>query len=248
MKNIEKNKKRYIFIGKTLFFPKERIICVGDLHLGYENSLRNQGIGLALGQFKEMIEELKTTFDYLKDKGMKATQIIFLGDIKHYFSYNPDEKKDFNELIRFLLKYFERQNIIFIRGNHEKNEKSGDYVDYYIVKDIAFIHGHRAFSEIYDKEINMVVMAHLHPTITLSDKANIKREKYKCFLVGRYNKKDFIIVPSFLSFTEGVSLSELEGEGFDFSIVPNSELDSFEAFVVQPIGENALSFGKLEDL
>jgi metallophosphoesterase superfamily enzyme len=117
------------------------------------------------------------------------------------------------------------------------------------VKDIAFVHGHRDFLEIYDKTINLIVMGHLHPTVTLSDKMKIKRERYKCFLVGRYKKKDFVIVPSFISITEGVSLSEFMDErGYDYSIVPNKELENFEVYAVNEVGEEALSFGKLKGL
>ena len=141
------------------------------------------------------------------------------------------------------IKNVEGENLNFW---NDKNEK---YLDYYVVKDIAFVHGHRDFLEIYDKNINIMVMGHLHPTITLEDKMRIKKEKYKCFLVGRYKKKDFIIVPSFLAITEGVSLSEfIDKKGYDYSIVPNKELENFEAFVVAELGEEALDFGRLGDL
>jgi metallophosphoesterase superfamily enzyme len=92
-------------------------------------------------------------------------------------------------------------------------------------------------------------MGHLHPSITLRDEMKIKNEKYKCFLQGRFKKKDFIILPSFLSLTEGVAANEME-EIMDnkFSIIPNKELDNFEVFVCQDLGEEALDFGKLESL
>jgi metallophosphoesterase superfamily enzyme len=95
----------------------------------------------------------------------------------------------------------------------------------------------------------MVVMGHLHPSITLRDEMKIKNEKYKCFLVGRYNKKDFVIVPSFLNLTEGVAANEID-EMMDnsFSIIPNNELDNFEIFIVQEPEKKALDFGRLRDL
>lgn len=246
------NNKKYIFIGKTVFFPKEKILCVGDLHLGYESALRKRGLDIPLNQFKEMQEELEKTILHIKARYGKIEEIIFLGDIKHHFGYIGEEKEELNKLIRFLRKYVENENkIVFIRGNHEKNEKNEKFLDYYIVKDIAFIHGNKDFLEVYSKEINLVVMGHLHTTVTLSDKMKIKREKYKCFLVGRFKKKDFVIVPSFLSITEGVSISEFDDElagGYDFSVVPQKELENFEVFVVQDIGEDALSFGKLREI
>ncbi len=246
------NSQRYVFIGKTLFFPKEKVLVIGDLHLGYEEALRAGGLEVPIGQFEEMTSELEKTIDYIKAIYGKIEQIIFLGDIKHHFGYVASEKKEIGLLISFLRKKgIEENEVIFIRGNHERNDKNGKFLDYYIIKDIIFIHGDKEFIEIYDKTINLVVMAHLHPTVTLSDEMEIKREKYKCFLVGCFKKKDFIIVPSFLKITEGVSLSEFSDEiakGYDLSIVPNFELQNFEVYVVSEGNLEALNFGKLKNL
>lgn len=242
--------QKYVFVGKTLFFPKEKILAVGDLHLGYSEMLRQKGLEISIKQFEEVAEELEKTIKYIKACYGKIEEIVFLGDIKHHFGYLETEKKEIKKLISFLRKQsIDENKVIFVRGNHEKNEKSGKYCDFYIVKDIAFVHGHRDFLEIYDQKINLVVMGHLHPTVTLSDKMKIKREKYKCFLVGRYKKKNFVVVPSFISLTEGVSLSEFTDEkGYDYSIVPNKELENFDVFAVSEPGGETLGFGKLGNL
>lgn len=260
-RNIFQNKKsmetkKYIFIGKTLFFPKEKILVIGDLHLGYEEALRTRGLDIPIKQFEEMTAELGRIIDYIKNRYEKIEDIIFLGDIKHHFGYIASEREEIKKLLVFLRsKNIQENKVIFIRGNHEKNDKSGKFLDYYIVKDIAFIHGHEEFPEIYAQEINLIVMAHLHPTVTLSDEMKVKREKYKCFLVGRFKKKDFVVVPSFISITEGVSLSEFVDEiarGHDISIIPSSELDNFNVYIVSEVGvaakEGALNFGKLKKL
>jgi putative SbcD/Mre11-related phosphoesterase len=252
MERLNKNtNKKYIFIGKCLFFPKEKILVVGDLHLGYETALRTRGLEFPVNQFQEMQEELEKTILHIKARFGKIAEIIFLGDVKHHFGFIGEEKEELTKLLRFLRKYVENENrIIFIKGNHEKNEKSGKFIDYYIVKDIAFVHGNKEFLEAYDKKINLVVMGHIHPSVVLSDKMKIKREKYKCFLVGRYKKKEFVVLPSFLNIAEGVSSSEFSSADFDedeidFSIVPQAELKDFEVFVCGEIGEEALGFGKL---
>jgi len=242
--------KKYIFVGKTIFFPKEKIVCVGDLHLGYESALRKRGLDVPLNQFNEMEKELSATLDNIKARFGKIEEIVFLGDVKHHFGYMGEERDEMLKLIRFLRKYVENENrIIFIRGNHEKNEKNQKFIDYYIIKDIAFVHGNKEFLEVYSKDINLVVMGHLHPTVILSDKMKIKREKYKCFLVGKHKKKEFVILPSFLSITEGVSANEFsDEEGYDFIIVPQSSLEDFEVFVASSPGEDALGFGRLKEL
>lgn len=267
------NNKKYIFIGKTLFFPKEKIVVVGDMHLGYEESLRQGGLDIPLNMFEEAEKELRNTLDNIKAKYGKIYEIVFLGDIRHSFGFLRGEKEELRKLISFTRKYVENENrIIFIRGNHEKNYKNEKFIDYYIVKDIAFVHGHKDFLEIYDKEINYVVMGHIHPSVVLRDKMKIRREKYKCFLVGKFKKKEFVVLPSFISSTEGVSLSEFtdkdkalslsvqgikdknvlehddEISGYNFSIIPRKELENFKVYVCSSVGEDVLSFGKLREM
>ena len=241
--------KKYVFIGKSLFFPKEKIVVIGDLHLGYESALRSRGLEVPIRQFEEVIEELEQTLDNIKARYGKIEEIVFLGDIKHHFNYLATEKEEIKKLISFLRKKgLEENRIIFVRGNHEKNEKSGKYCDFYIVKDIAFIHGHKEYLEIYDKNINLIVMGHLHPTVTISDKMKIKNEKFKCFLVGKYKKKEIVVLPSFIAVTEGVSVSEFDQNERDFSIIPQKELLDFEVYVCSNLGEEALNFGKLKNI
>ena len=245
----EEVKKRYEFIGKTLFFPKEKILAIGDLHLGFEEYLRKAGLNLPLMQFKSLEKEITNIIKHIKTKYGKIEKIVLLGDLKHNFGFQAREKNELNKLIQLLEKFVAPQDIICIRGNHELNDKNGRYIDYYIFKDIAFTHGHRDYLEIYDKKINLVIMGHLHPSVTLRDEMKIRNEKYKCFLIGRHKKKDFAIVPSFLEFTEGIAANEMdEMSDNHFSIIPNEELDDFEVFIVQDIGMGALDFGKLGDL
>ena len=241
--------KKYAFIGKTLFFPSEKILVIGDLHLGFEKMLRKNGLDFPIKQFEGIKEEIERTIRHIKARYGKIERIVLLGDIRHHYSFEAEEKNEVNKLIAFLKNYVEEKNIVFIRGNHEKNHKSQRYIDYYIVKDILFVHGDRDFIEIYDPKIKSVVMGHLHPSITLRDEMNIRNEKYKCFLVGEYRSKNFIVVPSFLTLTEGVTANEIEeiGDNF-FSIIPNKKLDNFEVFVCQNIGEEPLGFGRLRNL
>jgi len=202
-----------------------------------------------LHQFRYVQEELEKIFKHIRVRYGRIEKIVLLGDIKHHYSFEAEEKKEVDKLLRVLKQYADEQNIIFIRGNHERNDKNGKYQDYYIFKDIIFVHGDRDFLEIYDKKINLIIMGHLHPSVTLRDEMKIRNEKYKCFLVGRHRKKDFVVIPSFIDFTEGVAANEInEIMNNEFSVVPNKELKNFAVFVVNDIGEEALNFGVLGEL
>jgi putative SbcD/Mre11-related phosphoesterase len=192
---------------------------------------------------------LKEIFSEIENGGFKIKKIVFLGDIKHSFSYEWREKNYFNEIIAFLKNYIEDKNIILIKGNHDTIDYSfSDRLqDYYIDEEIAFTHGHELFMEILDKKVKTIVIGHLHPSIILSDKQNIKREKYKCFLIGKFNKKEIIIMPSFLGTIEGTTVNSLEYEYEDyFSIIPRKTLMTFEVFVVGD--KEVYDFGKVSEL
>ncbi|MFZ1970739.1 MAG: metallophosphoesterase [Candidatus Nanoarchaeia archaeon] len=243
-----KKQKDYIFIDKTVFFPKSGILAVGDLHLGYELMLRQSGVAIPESQTKETIEDLKKIFSIIKEKGFEMKKIIFLGDIKHYFGFEFGERRIFDVVLDFLKKYFNEEDIILIKGNHDKMDYSGKKMKNYYIKDnVCFIHGHMVFPEIYDKKIKTIVMGHVHPSVIISDKANVKREKFKCFLVTKFQRKEIIVLPSFFEIIEGTSVNEYKEEYQKyFSILPKEAVLNAEIFVIGK--DKVYDFGKVKNL
>jgi len=237
-------------INKSLYLPEKEILVIGDLHLGYEEMLKAQGVMLPFNQLETTKKEIKETLEKLKKQGHGLKKIILLGDIKHHFNFNIEEKISVRAFLKFLSNYVSNQNIILIKGNHDKIElDKKKYYDFYIKDDIAFIHGDRSFPEIFDKKTKTIVMSHIHPAILLKDPKGIKKEKYKCFLIGKYKKKEFIVVPSFFPLIAGTEINELYDSGKnkkDFSIIPKNKLKNFEIFI---IGKNKVyNFGKFKNL
>lgn len=240
--------ENYLFFGKTLFFPEKGILVVGDLHLGFEYQIQQSGFLVPETQVKEIEEELRKIFEEIKKRKFKTKKIIFLGDIKHSFSYKWKEKNYFDEIISFLKNYINEKDIILIKGNHDTIDYSfGDKLkDYFISNDLAFCHGDKFFPEVFAKKINTIVIGHLHPSIILSDEQGIKREKYKCFLVGKFKNKKIIILPSFLATVEGMTINSIEEyEGY-FSIIPKKNLINFEIFAIER--DEVYDFGKIKDI
>lgn len=239
------NQPEFEFIGKAAYFPNQKILAVGDLHLGYEAMFRENGSLIPATQKTQTKKDLEFVFETLKKQKRSVENVIFLGDIKHFFSYEKLEKNWFLDILLLVGKYVKRENIIAVRGNHEKIAELADKQmnDFYIQGNIAFIHGDKSFKEIYSNQINIVVMAHLHPAITLEEGA--KKEKYKCFLTGEFKKKQFIILPSFLPTKEGTSINRHLD---DYNcIIPAKTMKNFK---VHAIGEDnkIFDFGKLKDL
>ncbi len=241
---------KYQLINKTLFFPEKGILAIGDLHIGYEYQLQQSGVLVPEQQINEIISELGEMFKHIeKIQKNKIKKIIFIGDIKHSFSYEWKEKSYFKEVLEFLRQKFEDKNIILIKGNHDTIDYSfsDKLKDYHIDGEIAFAHGHKSFPELFDKNIKTLVLGHIHPSIILSDKPGIKREKYKCFLTGTFKGKQIIILPSFLTTIEGQTINNLSEEYEDyFSIIPKKSLMNFKVHVVG--NKEVYEFGKVRDL
>ena len=243
LNNTMKKNKEYTFLSKTLFFPKHGILVIGDLHLGYDSMLKNQGMNIPFDQLEETKKELEIILQRIKSI-YTLKKIILLGDIKHHFHFQQGEISDLVNFMRFLEKYISRENIILIKGNHDTfTLKNYNLKDFYIEDNLAFTHGETPFPELFNnKKIKTIVMSHIHPAVSIKDKTNIKKEKYKCFLFGKYKRKQFIILPSFFSITEGSEINEYsKGEKYK-QIIPKNKLKSFETYVV---GKNEVyDFGK----
>jgi putative SbcD/Mre11-related phosphoesterase len=237
----------YIFIDKTLFFPKQGILVIGDLHIGYEAMLRQSGVLIPERQVKDMINELKEIFEKIKQKNQELKKIVFIGDIKHAFGFERDEKNEFQEVIEFLGNYLPQENIILIKGNHDTIDYTfeGLMKTHYLEDGILFLHGHKKIKELNNKNIKTIVFGHIHPSVIFQEAA--KKEAYKCFLTGKYLNKEVIVLPSFLGFVEGTPVNYYDEEYIDsFSIIPKKDLMNFQ---IHAIGEKSVfDFGKIKDL
>jgi len=244
MAKIRKKFKKFKFVGKSLYFPKEGLLVIADLHIGYEEYLNEQGIFIPRTQFKETLKDLEKVFKKIKKIG-KIKEIIILGDLKHEFGQISSQ--EWREVKR-VLDIFKKKagKVILIKGNHDvvlgpiAERKELKIKDFYIKEGVCFLHGHKLFLDCLGREIKMIAMGHKHPAIFLADK--YKKEKYKCFLKGKWKKKDIIILPSFFPFIEGGDIMTL---GANYLFIPEKNLGSFEVFVV---GDDVYGFGKMKKI
>lgn len=239
----------FIFIDKSVFFPMEKVLAIGDLHLGYGDILKNSGFDFQENQVDRIIKDLENIFSEIKKKGHEIKKIVFLGDIKHHFGFDYNEKNSLNKLSEFLKNNFDEKNVIILKGNHDTFLYGKKAFNYHIEGELFFCHGEEKFIEMFDTKIKTIVMGHLHPSVTLSDKFNIKREKFKCFLFGKYLKREVIVLPSFFDNTIGKNVNDYSTdlESLDnFSIIPSKNLIDFEIYVV---GDDGIyHFGKIKEL
>ena len=234
-------------MNKAVFFPETKTLAIGDLHLGYESMLRKQGIVFPFNQLEQSKKDVQNIIKILEKNKHKVKKIILLGDIKHQFGFDIGEKFEVRDFLNFLERYVDQKNIILLKGNHEKFAlDKRRYRNFYIQSDTAFIHGDKSFPKILDKKIKTIVMGHLHPAVFLKDKKGIKKEKFKCFLTGKWKNKKVIILPSFFPLVEGSGLNEGFQNRENFSIIPKRSLQKFNVHI---LGKDKIyGFGELKDL
>lgn len=225
-------------IDLGLYLTKHKTLILADFHIGYEESLNKQGVLVPKFQFKDMMERLKKIL-----KKTKPKTIVINGDLKHEFGeISKTEWKNTLELLDFLLKY---GKVILIKGNHDKilepiaKKKNLEIITSYTVGNIYICHGHRIPESKEFSKAKIIIIGHEHPAIALSDRT--RTEKFKCFLKGKYKRKELIVQPSFNLVTEGTDILR------DKLLSPflHQKLINFELFL---IGDKVYKFGKLKNL
>jgi len=82
-----------------------------------------------------------------------------------------------------------------------------------------------------------IIIAHEHPAVSL--KEDMRIEKFKCFLKGKWKRKNLIVQPSFLQVTEGTDILK---EKLLSPFLTN--INNFEIFVIE---DKVYRFGKVKN-
>ncbi|MBN1644655.1 metallophosphoesterase [Candidatus Woesearchaeota archaeon] len=228
-------------IDLGLWITSSKTLILSDFHLGYEEELNQKGVLIPRMLYKDIIDRLEEIFALINPE-----TIVINGDIKHEFG--RISKQEWQEVMR-LLDYLERKcsKIVLIKGNHDTilgpiaDKQNIKIVDEFIIdsngQEILVTHGHKEPKEL--KKI--IIIGHEHPAIGLQE--DVRREKYKCYLVGKYKTKKLIVQPSFNLLTEGTDvLSQPLLSPF------LTDITKFDVFVVDEKKKEILSFGRVGDL
>jgi uncharacterized protein len=240
-------KEKIEFLHDALMIDEE-ILVLGDLHIGYEEYVYGESLFIRT-QLKEILEKLAGMFELLDNRKIKIKKIVLLGDLKHEFGEISDS--EWRDTLQFLDYLDEKMSgegkIILVKGNHDNiagpivRKRNVKIVDFYKYKDVCFIHGNKMFKRCENSKT--LIMGHLHPSISLRDK--YKKEKYKCFLKGKWKGKDIFILPSFSNISFGLDLKEIDISKNHFLIIDNNVLKRFEVIIYNDKERKEYNFGKL---
>ena len=132
-----------------------------------------------------------------------------------------------------------------IKGNHDKilgpiaKKRNVKIVENYKVNGILVIHGDKLADKETLKGIKTIIIGHEHPAISIKEEP--RTEVFKCFLKGKFQRKNLIVQPSFNLVTEGTNIIK----GKVLSPFLKHDLSNFEVFIV---GDKVYDFGKLKKL
>ena len=228
------------------------ILVIGDLHIGYDERF---GRSIGQVQLENILEKLEGIFKQIKDLGVRVKRVVLLGDVKHVFSGITDiEWRETLSLLDYIKVKSRGAKIINIKGNHDNilepivKKRNINLRDYYFVsiegKKYCFLHGDKMFEQCLDAD--WLLFGHWHHSITLSE--NYKRERFKCFLKGKWKRKNVIIFPSFSDIKYGSDLNNLRDENDKFSFIKYKDIIKFEVIIYNNDEKREYNFGKLGKL
>ena len=219
-----------------LYLKKESVLIISDLQLGYEENLNKQGILVPRFQ----LEDIKKLLEKLLRK-LKPKKVIINGDLKHEFGNISDQEwRDSLRIFDLILKYCDE--IILVKGNHDlvldpiAKKRDIKVVENLIIDDLLILHGHKI--EKIPKKVETIIIGHEHPAIGFREQGRV--ETFKCFLKGKYKKKNLIVMPSFNFVHLGTDI--LRGRFLSPFL---KKLDDFDVFVV---ADKLYRFGKVKEI
>ena len=221
-------------VDLALWLKKEKALVIADLHVGFEEALNNQGVLVPRIAFSDLIKKLEKILERTKPK-----IVVIDGDLKHEFgSISEQEWRDSLKVIDLISKY---GKIVLVRGNHDTisgpiaKKRSVEFVDKFEVGDCCITHG----DKIIETKKKIVIIGHEHPAVGLQ--RGLRKEVVKCFLKGRWKRKDLIVMPSLNQVTEGTDVLSHK----IFSPFLKEDLSDFNVFVV---ADKVYDFGMLRNL
>lgn len=152
-------------------FSDKKILCIADLHLGYEFLLAERGVAIP-SQAEEMEEKI---LELVERTGVDA--LVIIGDVKHnIFGISSSELRGISRLLERVSKEVDVQIAL---GNHDANldlllpnsivvhSAKGFLVKGKDIK-VGFVHGHAWPSpELF--QADYIVVGHNHPVIEMRD-------------------------------------------------------------------------------
>lgn len=211
-------------------------VVLGDLHLGYEKALEEEGMYIPRINTDSIREALNRIICKYEPK-----RIVLLGDIKHDFKRTRYEGK---EEVRKVIELLENAaDVIVIKGNHDNFLQNILYdtdlmaVDYVDMCGFRMEHGHN------DSGKRPVIIGHEHPSVRIAGSVS-GGVKLQCFL--HLKEEGIIVIPPFSPLSSGSDLSLAGPETFMSPACRAANVGEADVYALSEFG--ILLIGKLSEI
>jgi hypothetical protein len=139
--------------------------------------------------------------------------------------------------------------LVLIKGNHDNFvERYKSALGFEVHRQevemdgCLFFHGEELPG---DTKARLLVMGHEHPAIGIYSKAG-RQEKLKCFLFGRYGRKDLLVLPAMNHFAGGTAINMEPKANLMAPVFKRVNVDGMEAIAIGY--GSTMNFGTVRDL
>lgn len=211
-------------------------VVLGDLHLGYERALEEEGMYIPRLNTESISESLNLIIERYEPK-----RIVLLGDIKHDFKRTRYEGREEVRRVIDLLMY--AGDVIVVKGNHDNFLQNILYdtgimaVDYVDLCGFRMEHGH------VDSGRRPVIIGHEHPSVRIAGSLS-GGIKLQCFL--HLKEEGIIVIPPFSPLSSGSDLSLAGPETFMSPACRAADVGDADVYAISDLG--ILPLGKLSDI
>ncbi|AMK13662.1 metallophosphoesterase [methanogenic archaeon mixed culture ISO4-G1] len=181
---------------RCLILSEGPTVVIGDLHLGYERALEQEGMYLPRINTDSIREDLNNIISRYEPE-----RFVLLGDIKHDFRHAGFEEK--REVRRIFTLLTEAAQVVAIKGNHDNylqniiSDLGLIAVDHIDIMGFRLEHGHE------DSGKRPVIIGHEHPSVRIPGSVG-GGLKIQCFVHAE--KEGVIVLPPFSPFASGNDL------------------------------------------
>jgi uncharacterized protein len=170
----------------ALLLEPDKVLVIGDLHLGLEHEIFRSGI-----RIPSQMEKIKEKIDGLIREN-NAKHLVFLGDVKHNIPVSSFQED--RELPLFMDHFAAKIKTSLVKGNHDGDiEKlSPREIKIYPssgfkIKNFWLAHG-QSWPPPEAMECKYLVIGHDHPAVQFTDKIG-SRSVEQCWLVSKPDRE-----------------------------------------------------------